>query len=1846
MNQKTFTITIHPSPVVTNTPAQLQTTICSGISLNFTPTSNTGVTTTYSWTSTFTGSLTGVTASGTGAITDSPVNTGSSAGVITYKITPTFNTCAGMPVNYLVTVEPVPNAAASNQTICSGQTTSVAITNPNAVAGTTYTWTVASSTNATGMTAGSGATISQQLFSTDGVNPGTVNYSVTPTANGCTGASIPVTVTINPSPVITNTATQLQTTICSGTALSFTPTSSIGGTTYTWTSSVLGSITGNTISGSGVITDSPSNSGITQGTVTYHITPSIGVCSGVAKDYVVTVQPIPSLSVTNSTAQICSGSQTNILLNTPVIGGQIRLKAVTYGSVSGTLSVGALFNNGQSVSEVLTNSTNGPLSVVYQFEAIVGACGPSASKSATVIVNPNPTMQITNATPVICSGTQPSITLTSPTTGASMSLQNVTYGSVTGGLYAAGGTFLTGAVINESAGGLVNTTNNPITITYTFTVTTPLTSPSCPLSVSTQSTTVQVLPAPAFNYTNSAPTICSGGQANITLNTSVTGGQIRLKSVTYGAVNGTLTAGLIYSNGQMITEVLINPTNAPVTVTYQFEPIIGGCAAGVPMSTNVQVNPSPVFSINNNTPAVCEGSPVNIQLNSPTSGAVISLSAVNYNGVTGTLSPGATFTAGQTITETLATPFTTPTQVTYTFTVAASGCSNPTSQQTFVSITKQATVSLPANYTVCQPNNIALTGTIGGSAVTGLWSVVSGTGSLSASNVSGSTVTANYSPSISDVTQTVIFKLTTNDPDGAGPCSSASATISIHINQAAQVFAPANLAICQNVPSIALGGSIGGSTTTTIWSGGTGTFSNVNNPNATYTYKNPNEINTTVVLTITALDPDGAGPCTSVSTTTNLKINPLPFVFFTGLPATMAQNDAPVTLTGNNSGGAFTILPVTSSLTNPQSSPVDRVTFDPSIMTLGVNTVDYTYTNANGCKKDTARSIIINPVTSVNYIVNGKVTLSTGEIPLCSNEGTLALVPNVDITTGLPPTGFYAAHGPDSVILASHIIKVGSNYFISTDSLPSNAYPLTFVFKNSFGATSTYTHTLLVYPSPKPKFTPLNNCVVTAIKFKTNSSISPSSLTPSNPATFVFNYGDGSNQIYYYPAFGDTSTATHAYAMPKKYAVSLTMTTDKGCSTTSPIDSLKIGNPPTPTFTWSAICTNDSTKFVDHSFPGIVSTITNLEWNFGDLTPAVSGVPSAKVTNQAANHTGGTYSNPNHKYTANGTYTVTLKVNNNNGCYATSPFKKVFILDYKTKKVLVDSAYFENFENATSKGGGWIPEVPNGYFATNSTPTNLILSDTSWVWSKPNGLVIKPAPQTGNYSWWTGKNSNSYFYYENSAVNGPCFNLTKLNRPMVSLDYWVNTEVNSDGAVLQYSTDGGVSWQIVGPLAGLPAAQRNQGINWYSPGAIVTSNPGEQPSFGPYGWTGSTQAAWYHGSYNLDMIPLVNPLNNLDTLRKQVRLRIAFASKGAPSGNAKYDGFGFDNFFVGNKIKNVLFENFTNANQTGSVNAEANFNTLYQTQRTARRGESDFNYLQYHVRFPSPDIFSQANADDASARALFYNVQQPPYTVMDGIQVGAFASGDYSQFLNGVEIDRRALRKPQILITKVDTIATGSKNKINARIHIKADTVITFPIYGNIALVEDSVLVSGSYYTHVVRKLLYSASGSTPSLQTLTPGGLDSLVLTNPVNNGVTTLDCQINDPTKLRLVAWVQNIDPLKRGRQEIIQSYVLRVKPNSKAGQVITGVESTTGILDDIVLYPNPAESKFYLSLPGDYPTGSVWKIADQRGIYVLSGNFNDAFGGKKTIDISSLINGVYIVAIGAPGQNPAYRKLIVLN
>ncbi len=101
----------------------------------------------------------------------------------------------------ILTVDPIPDVTAtpSEQTICSGTTTSITLS--GSVPETIFSWSVAQ-TGVTGASDGSGSAINQTLTATGDI-PGTVVYSVIPTANGCTGEAVEVTVTVNPTPSAT-----------------------------------------------------------------------------------------------------------------------------------------------------------------------------------------------------------------------------------------------------------------------------------------------------------------------------------------------------------------------------------------------------------------------------------------------------------------------------------------------------------------------------------------------------------------------------------------------------------------------------------------------------------------------------------------------------------------------------------------------------------------------------------------------------------------------------------------------------------------------------------------------------------------------------------------------------------------------------------------------------------------------------------------------------------------------------------------------------------------------------------------------------------------------------------------------------------------------------------------------------------------------------------------------------------------------------------------------------------------------------------------------------------------------------------------------------------------------------------------------------------------------------------------------------------------------------------------------------------------------------------------------------------------------------------------------------------
>ena len=109
-----------------------------------------------------------------------------------------------------------------------------------------------------------------------------------------------------------------------------------------------------------------------------------------------------------------------------------------------------------------------------------------------------------------------------------------------------------------------------------------------------------------------------------------------------------------------------------------------------------------------------------------------------------------------------------------------------------------------------------------------------------------------------------------------GGCGSVNAAGTITVNPSATVNAGIYSPICAG-ESITLSGLIGGSATSSTWSGGTGQFSNNSNLNTTY-FPSPPEVSSgSVILTLTTNDP--AGPCIAVNDTVTITINPADFVF-------------------------------------------------------------------------------------------------------------------------------------------------------------------------------------------------------------------------------------------------------------------------------------------------------------------------------------------------------------------------------------------------------------------------------------------------------------------------------------------------------------------------------------------------------------------------------------------------------------------------------------------------------------------------------------------------------------------------------------------------------------------------------------------------------------------------------------------------------------------------------------------------------------------------------------------------------------------------------------------------------
>jgi gliding motility-associated-like protein len=187
----------------------------------------------------------------------------------------------------------------------------------------------------------------------------------------------------------------------------------------------------------------------------------------------------------------------------------------------------------------------------------------------------------------------------------------------------------------------------------------------------------------------------------------------------------------------------------------------------------------------------------------------------------------------------------------------------------------------------------------------------------------------------------------------------------------------------------------------------------------------------------------------------------------------------------------------------------------------------------------------------------------------------------------------------------------------------SGVYTVTLTVSNgSSSNTIIQTNYITVYANPTAGFTLSTDtaCVGQMVKFTNATVIGSGGAAISS---WAWDFGDGHAQTV------TTTTVSHSYTTPGSYPISLIVTDMNGC-TSSITETVVVVSPPTPAFIANPVSGCSAPLSVTFTNNSTSSGVCTYIWHFGD----------GGTSNQM---------NPTHTYTANGSYNVTLIVNQH-GC--------------------------------------------------------------------------------------------------------------------------------------------------------------------------------------------------------------------------------------------------------------------------------------------------------------------------------------------------------------------------------------------------------------------------------------------------------------------------------------------------------------------------------------------------------------------------------------------------------------------
>lgn len=476
---------------------------------------------------------------------------------------------------YAISINPTPDVAQpADQALCNGSSTTN-ISFAGSVPGTSYTW--VNDNPSIGLAANGSGNIASFTAINNSNSPVTATITVSPSANSCPGPSKTFSITVNPTPDAAQPANQV---LCKNdptAAIIF--SSTVNNSQFSWTNN--NTLIGLAANGTGNIPSFTAINNTTQPvTATLTVRASANGCSGPAKIFSITVNPMPAVTQP-ANRTYCNGATTSVINFATAVSG------ATFSWTNDNPSIGLAANGtGDIASFTAINNTSQQVTATISVSATANGC-PGPVQTFTITVDPSPDL----AQPInqlLCNGSvTTAVSFASAVNGASFSWTN---DNPSIGLPGSGSGNIPAFTVHN---------NSTVPVTATITVTSAAN--GCPGQTKTFTITVN----PTADVGQPVSQILCNGSTSAAVNFAG-----NVANTTYSWTNNNTAIGLSAGgSGNIPSFMAVNTGNVPVIATVSVTPTAAGCTGPAKIFT-ITVNPTPdVQQPNDQT--LCNGGTTN-----------------------------------------------------------------------------------------------------------------------------------------------------------------------------------------------------------------------------------------------------------------------------------------------------------------------------------------------------------------------------------------------------------------------------------------------------------------------------------------------------------------------------------------------------------------------------------------------------------------------------------------------------------------------------------------------------------------------------------------------------------------------------------------------------------------------------------------------------------------------------------------------------------------------------------------------------------------------------------------------------------------------------------------------------------------------------------------------------------------------------------------------------------------------------------------------------------------------------------------------------------------------------------